>query len=96
MKKNENDMVHPQTLTSCTITRSGIVENGKELVVSCGYTRGGQFGYFICWERQELHKNNKMMYEYSDIVSFKKKANERTLYEVFVDFKIFTDAFKNK
>lgn len=96
MKKNENDMVRPQSLTSRTVTRSGVVENGKELVVSCGYTRKGQFGYFICWEKQEPRKDNKVMYEYSDVISFKKKANERTLHEVLADFKTFTDSLKNK
>lgn len=96
MKKNENDMVHPQSLTSRTITRSNVVQNGKELVVSCGYTRSGQFGYFVCWEAQDPHKDNKIMYEYSDVISFKKKANERTLHEVLADFKTLTDSFKNK
>ena len=96
MKKNKNDMVSESTLASRTVTRSGIVENGKELVVSCGYTREGQFGYFVCWESQTPHRDNKVMYEYSDVVSFKKKANERTLHEVLAEFKTLVDSRKNK
>lgn len=95
-KKNENDIGQPSTLSSRTITRSGIIENEKELVVACGYTVGGQFGYFVCWERQEPRNDNKVMHEYSGTVLFKKKANDRTLYDVLADFKTFIDSRKNK
>jgi hypothetical protein len=96
MKKNKNDMVRSESLTSRTITRSGIIENGREMVVSCGYTHEGQFGYFVCWESQTPHKDNKIMHEYSDVISFKKKVNERTLYEVLADFRALVESFKNK
>jgi hypothetical protein len=96
MKKNDNDMINAASLASRTITRSGIVENDKELVVACGYANSGAFGYFVCWEQQVPHQGNKVMHEYSEVVSFKKKTNERTLHEVLAEFQTHVAARKNK
>ena len=96
MKKNDNDMVHPATMTSRTITRSGIKKDGKELVVSCGYSTAGKFGYFVCWEQQTARADNKTLHEYSNVVTVKPKANDRTLHEVLADFKVLVDTFKTE
>lgn len=79
-----------------TVTRSGVFVDGKELVVAAGYTKQGEFGYFVCREGQIQQKNNKIVYEYSGVVSFKKKVNEQTLREVLADFKVMVDSHKNK
>jgi hypothetical protein len=85
-----------QIVNARTITRSGVFIDSKELVVAAGYARSGEFGYFICSEGQIQQKNNKIVYEYSGVTSFKKKTNERTLHEVLKEFKAMVDSHKNK
>lgn len=87
-KKNKNDILNSSTYTSRTVTRSGVIQDGRELVVVCGYSVGGVFGYFVCWEQQTQAKGNKILYEYSNPITFKKKENERTLHEVLADFRL--------
>ena len=93
---NKNDLFLPESLTSRTVTRSGIINDGKELVVSCGYAMSKEFGYFICWESQTPRQHNKVLYEYSDVVSFKKKTHDHTLRELLVEFKTYTESYENK
>jgi hypothetical protein len=94
-KKNNDDVLLPQSFTSRTITRSGIINDGKELVVSCGYAVSGAFGYFMCWEKQTPRIENKVLYEYSDVVRFKQKVNDRTLQDLLKEFQIYVDSHRN-
>lgn len=97
MTNNKNDdIMLPSTYTSRTITRSGIVKEGRELVVACGYAQSGAFGYFVCWEQQAPQGDNKVLYEYSSPISFNKKENERTLHQVLASFRSYIDSYKNQ
>ena len=66
-----------QRKTSIAIQRSGVLDDqGRELVVASGYTRGGSFGYFVIRE-QKIGEQ----YVYSDQALFVKKISERSYQE---------------
>jgi hypothetical protein len=67
----------PKSNISRAITRSGIKKDTRELVIACGYSVSGKYGYFICWE--QIVKNG---YEYTDPIFFKAKESERTYSQV--------------
>jgi len=69
--------------TSIAITRSGSIDSqGRELVVASGYSKGGQFGYFII--REHLVGDQ---YIYSEQREFFKKVNERSFQEALTKLK---------
>lgn len=79
MKKNENDMMTTKSKNRLSVYNSGVFDNdGRELVISCGYTHGSKFGYFICKERVTGDSSPRVVYEYSDQVAFYPKESEKT------------------
>lgn len=82
MKKQPTDMYSSESLIDLTTFRSGIRSGDGELVIACGYTVDGQYGYFICEEIKTTHKDKRPMWIYTNQRSFDKKINERTYHEV--------------
>lgn len=84
MKKNENDMMTTKSKNRLSVYNSGVFDDdGRELVISCGYTHGGKFGYFVCKEiktSKSLSETDVInyVYEYSDQVAFYPKESEKT------------------
>lgn len=80
MKKNESDMMTTKSKSRLSVYNSGVFDElGRETVISCGYTIGGKFGYFICKERVDAtNGDNVAVYEYTDQTAFYPKENEKT------------------
>lgn len=87
MKKQPTDMYSSESLVDLTTFRSGTHSNGGELVIACGYTVDGQYGYFICEETKTTSKDKRPMWIYTNQRSFDKKINERTYNEVLSKLK---------
>lgn len=88
MKKKETDMMTTKSKNRLSVFNSGVFDaNGRELVISCGYTNGGKFGYFICKELRvgkPLSETDVINYEYeyTDQTAFYLKENEKTYQRV--------------
>lgn len=82
--KKPDSMYSSTSFTDLTVFRSGKTdEAGRELVVTCGYTNGGQYGYFICYEDHGVDKkSNKPVWLYVNQYSFDQKKTEATYREV--------------
>lgn len=93
MKKKETDMMTTKSKNRLSVFNSGVFDDdGKELVISCGYTNGGKFGYFICKETRtgkSLSETDVVnyVYEYTDQTAFYLKENEKTYQRVLEDVK---------
>lgn len=93
MKKQENDMMITQSKNRLSVHNTGIFDDGgRELVIACGYTHGGKFGYFVCKEIRvgnALSETDTINYEYrySDQTAFYLKENEKTYQRVLEDVK---------
>lgn len=69
--------------TSIAVQRTGVKdEQGREIVLACGYANNGQFGYFVIRE----HKVGDV-FMYTDQRSFVKKLNERSFQEALNNLK---------
>lgn len=83
MKKNENGMMTTKSKSRLSVYNSGVFDDdGRELVISCGYTHGSKFGYFICKERVTGDSSPDVLYEYSDQITFYPKDSEKTYQHV--------------
>ena len=83
MKKNENDMMTTKSKNRLSVFNTGVFDDsGRELVISCGYTHGGKFGYFVCRE-----KMTGEVYEYTEQTAFYLKETEKTYQRVLEDVK---------
>ena len=40
----------PISNISRALARGKVIKDARELVVACGYSVSGEYGYFICWE----------------------------------------------
>ena len=90
MKKPEA-MYSAKSFTNLTVFRSGKKTDDAELVVTCGYTNDGRYGYFICNETTSVDsKTKKPVWLYEDQVAFFPKKNEATYREVLVKVKELT------
>lgn len=70
-------MENPIKVNSAAVVRSGLIsDGGSEVVVACGYTLDGRFGYFII---DEAKIDN--MYHYGNQYAFFAKQNEQTYQE---------------
>ena len=70
-------MILNNVYVSLTVHRSGHKINGSELVVTCGYSVGGQYGYFICLEDQTKEKETNIpVYKYTNQYIFFPKKDE--------------------
>lgn len=89
MKKLENDMMTTKSKGRLSVFNTGVFDAaGNELVISCGYTNGGKFGYFICREKVTAVGNlHDETYEYTDQTAFYLKENEKTYQHVLEDVK---------
>lgn len=88
MKKKDTDMMITHTKNKLTVVNSGVFDqDGKELVLACGYTHGWKFGYFICNERVYTDKDNVVWYDYSDQKAFYEKVDERAYQTALKDMK---------
>lgn len=87
VKKTSCDMVSSKTPNSLTVFRTGIFENGKQLVITAGYHTDMTFGYFICWEQYI-----DGAFVYSDQVGYQQKTSEKTYQDIVQSL----DAFVKK
>ena len=88
-KKNETDMMTTRSKSRLSVFNTGVFDDeGRELVISCGYTHGGKFGYFVCKEKVTAVGNpHDETYEYTDQTAFYLKENEKTYQRVLEDVK---------
>lgn len=78
MSKQLDGMYSVNSYTDLTVFRTGKVQDGKELVITCGYTNDGRFGYFIVDEQLSKDgKTNRPMWKYSNQRAFFQKKNEQ-------------------
>lgn len=71
-------LLNTKSKTSLAILHSNKFDgDGKELVVVCGYTECGKFGYFIIKEYVTVQDDIPTMYEYTDQRLFVPKTNEQ-------------------
>lgn len=84
--KNENDMMITKSKSRLSVFNSGMFDaDGHELVISCGYTNGGKFGYFVCKEKVTFVGNpHDNTYEYIDQSAFYLKETEKT-YQIVLE-----------
>ena len=89
MKKNENDMMITKSKNRLSVFNSGVYDDeGRELVISCGYSNAAKFGYFVCKEKVTASGNpHDEVYEYTDQTAFYLKENEKTYQRVLEDVK---------
>lgn len=80
----------PCSKTSRTLVRGGIVRDKQELVVACGYSVSGRYGYFICWEN-----TTDDAVCYSNPVFFKPKESEQTYREVLKQLEHLVQSYRN-
>lgn len=87
--KKLDEMMTISSKNQLSVFRSGIFDSdNKETVISCGYTKGNKFGYFICKEKVTTCGDpHKEVYEYTDQVAFYPKENEKTYQRVLEDVK---------
>lgn len=72
-----DDMVKTSVYVTLTVHHSGHIVDNKELVVTCGYSIDGRYGYFICLEDKILDAAaNATMYKYTDQRAFFPKKDE--------------------
>lgn len=91
MKTNntDNQMMTAVSKTSLAVHKSAVLDSeGKELVIACGYTKGGKFGYFICKEHiaNTGHPPSEV-FKYSDQREFYQKENNHTYTAVLAKMK---------
>lgn len=83
MKKQPDGMYSTESFTDLTVHRTGFKVNNKELVVTCGYTNDGRFGYFIVDEELTTdRKTNKPKWKYTNQRTFIQKKNEQAYKEI--------------
>ena len=89
MKKSKSLLLTSKSKTRLSIFNSGSYDDdGRELVISCGYSSDYKFGYFICKEKVTAEGNpHDETYEYTDVHSFYPKENETTYQRVLEDLK---------
>ena len=80
----------PISNISRALARGKVIKDARELVVACGYSVSGEYGYFICWE----HFDGKA-YQYTDPIFFKPKESERTYREVMKQLEHVVAAYKS-
>lgn len=81
---NEHEMMTKTSLVSLVCANSGkLDDNGKELVITCGYSKAGKYGYFICKQKED----GKGRHLYSDQLEFFQKHDERTFTSALARFK---------
>lgn len=86
-KKADTDMMTTKSKNRLSVFNSGeFDDDGRELVIACGYTNGAKFGYFICKEKASGNPLNEV-YEYTDQTAFYLKENEKTYQRVLEDVK---------
>jgi hypothetical protein len=81
---------NPISKGSRTIARSGVKRDTRELVIACGYSVSGKYGYFICWE--EVTDKG---YKYADPILFKNKESERTYTQTLKQLEHLVEAYKS-
>ena len=95
LKKKPNEMMTTESKVSLAVSHGGIFDEGKELVVTCGYSTGGEFGYFLCKEEKKVVKGITTHY-YTDQTNFIRKANGHTYSEVLEKFKEVIETHKKQ
>lgn len=88
MKKQPEDMYSTDSFTDLTAFRSGTKIDDRELVIACGYTQDGRYGYFIIEEQQTVDKKSKRpKWVYTNQRKFVQKKNEQSYREVLQHLK---------
>lgn len=82
-EKNMAEMINNISKTSRTLFRTDKITEDGQLVIACGYTTDGKFGYFIIHEQQS--PNNEFVY--TKPIHFAEKKHERTYQEVLKKLK---------
>ena len=73
----QDDMAKTSVYVTLTVHHSGHKVSDKELVVTCGYSIGGRYGYFICLEDQlKESSTNTILYKYTNQYAFFPKKDE--------------------
>jgi hypothetical protein len=91
--KDPNAMMTTKSKSRLSVFNSGVYDDrGWELVISCGYSIGNQFGYFICKEKASGNPLNEV-YEYTDAHSFHPKENEKTYAKVLEEMKLAVKSY---
>lgn len=81
--KKPDGMHTDKSYADLTVHRSGQKDGNKELVVACGYTNDGKYGYFIIEEEQTVCKKTmKPMWLYTNQRQFTPKKNEQSYRDV--------------
>ena len=86
--KKPDGMYSAKSYTNLTVHRSGKKDGNIELVVACGYTNDGKYGYFIIDEEQTTDpKTQKTMWIYTNQRWFVPKKNEQSYRDVLTTLK---------
>jgi hypothetical protein len=69
--------------------RTGFIQDTRELVIVCGYSVSGLYGYFICWETliDGVHL-------YTDPIAFEQKTTEASYTRLIGDLNRIIAAYK--
>lgn len=78
--KAADKMVITESKQPLAVFHSGVFDSDRrEYVITCGYTQGGRFGYFICRVRHAIDGNpHDERYYYTNQSAFYPKENEQT------------------
>ena len=83
MAKQPDGMYSTSSFTDLTVHRTGHKNGSKEVVVTCGYTNDGRFGYFIVDEELVTdRKTKKQKWSYTNQRAFVQKKNEQAYKDI--------------
>lgn len=90
-QKQPDAMYSTDSFTDLTAFRSGTKIGDSELVIACGYTQDGRYGYFIIEEQQTIDaKTKRPKWTYRNQRSFLQKKNEQSYREILQQLKQLT------
>lgn len=91
-QKQPDGMYSTKSFTDLTSVRSGKKLADGELVIACGYTHDGRYGYFIIEEQQTTDsKSKRPMWMYTNQRAFIQKKNEQSYKEALHQLKMLTE-----
>ncbi len=91
-KKQPDGMYSTQSFTDLTSVHSGKQMTNGELVIACGYTHDGRYGYFIIEEQQSVDKKSKRpVWVYTNQRVFIQKKNEQSYKDALHQLKLLTE-----
>ena len=85
---HQDGMARTNVYVSTTVHHSGHIIDGLELVVVCGYSIDGRYGYFICLEDKSIEDATNMpLYKYSKQYCFFPKKDETSFAQTMQQLK---------